>query len=89
MALLQQQQGGGASTFFYDWLGLAAEWDSYVKRDKEAGSLLLHLLKTGGCWCSYCSLFCLMCRSLLLLLGALCWLAWAPSCDSVLYVMVG
>ncbi|WIA10185.1 hypothetical protein OEZ85_010388 [Tetradesmus obliquus] len=46
LALLQQQPGGDASCF-EEWLGCAAEWDAYVKREKEAGSLLLHLLKTG------------------------------------------
>jgi hypothetical protein len=46
LALLQQQ--GGDASCFDEWMGLAAEWDLYVKRDKEAGSLLLHLLKTSG-----------------------------------------
>jgi hypothetical protein len=49
LALLQQQ--GGDASCFDDWIDLAAEWDSYVKRDKEAGSLLLHLLKTGKGLC--------------------------------------
>jgi hypothetical protein len=45
LALLQQH--GGDASCFDEWLAHAAEWDSYVKRDKEAGSLLLHLLRTG------------------------------------------
>lgn len=47
LALLQQQEGD--TSCFDTWLAQAREWDSYKKRDKEAGSLLLHLLRTGGC----------------------------------------
>lgn len=54
--VMLQQAGGEAgssngsssgSAVFDDWLGVAAEWDRYVKREKEGGALLLHLLKTG------------------------------------------
>jgi hypothetical protein len=55
-ALLQQQEGqagssngsSSGSTVFADWLDTASEWDRYVKREKEGGPLLLHLLKTGA-----------------------------------------
>jgi len=45
LALLRQQ--GEDSSGFDTWLQHAAEWDSYQKREKEGGSLLLHLLRTG------------------------------------------
>lgn len=53
-ALLEQQQGAGDADgdgVIDEWLADAVEWDGYVKRDKEAAGLLMHLLKTGG-WCS-------------------------------------
>eukprot|EP00775_Hariotina_reticulata_P009723 gene9723-9882_t len=44
-ALLQQQ--GEDTSAIQDWLAVAREWDGHFKRDKEAGGLLLRLLKTG------------------------------------------
>jgi hypothetical protein len=45
-ALLQQQDAD--TSFIEEWLFVAREWDSHAKRDKEAGGLLLKLLKTGA-----------------------------------------